>query len=81
MTTPTTSAQERAPLRTNCKSIKIYSDMKERTELSNLVWENKHANTETSSEWKILGKACLSTKVKKVHAMSNREIPHPFLKA
>ena len=30
---------------------------KNAAELSNLVWENKHANTETFLEWKILDKA------------------------
>ena len=27
------------------------------TEQSNFVWENKHANTETSLKWNILDKA------------------------
>ena len=30
---------------------------KNATELSNFIWENEHANTETSLEWKILDKA------------------------
>ena len=34
-----------------------YKSKKNATELSNFVWENKHANTETSLEWKILDKA------------------------
>ena len=34
-----------------------YESKKNATELSNFVWENKHANTETSLEWKILDKA------------------------
>ena len=34
-----------------------YESKTNATELSNLVWENKHANTETSLEWKILDKA------------------------
>ena len=34
-----------------------YESKKNATELSNLVWENKHANTETSLECKILDKA------------------------
>ena len=33
-----------------------YESKKNATELSNFVWENKHANTETSLEWKILDK-------------------------
>ena len=34
-----------------------YERKENATELSNFVWENKHANTETSLEWKILDKA------------------------
>ena len=34
-----------------------YESKKNATELSNFVWENKHENTETSLEWKILDKA------------------------
>ena len=30
---------------------------KTQLKLSNFVWENKHANTETSLEWKIVDKA------------------------
>ena len=58
-----------------------YESKKNATELSNFVWENKHANTETSLEWKILDK------VKSYEPGSRRcmlcltEIPHPFLKA
>ena len=50
---------------------------KNATALSNFVWENKHGNTDTSLEWK---NKLLRTRVKKVHAISNREIPHPLLK-
>ena len=32
-------------------------ESKKNAKLSNFVWENKHANTETSVEWKILDKA------------------------
>ena len=34
-----------------------YESKKNAAELSNILWENKHANTETSLEWKILDKA------------------------
>ena len=34
-----------------------YESKKNATEPSNFVWENKHANTETSLEWKMLDKA------------------------
>ena len=33
-----------------------YESKKNATELSNFVWENIHANTETSLEWKMLDK-------------------------
>ena len=46
----------------NCRSHKHkysfrYESKKNATELSNFVRENKHANTETSLEWKVLDKA------------------------
>ena len=34
-----------------------YESKKNALELDNFVWENKHAHTETSLEWKILDKA------------------------
>ena len=34
-----------------------YESKRNATELSNLVWENKHANTETNLVWNILDKA------------------------
>ena len=39
------------------KNLFRYESKKNSTELSNFVWENKHGNTETSLEWKILDKA------------------------
>ena len=57
--------------------MKANKKKKSATALSNFVWENKHGNTGTSLEWK---NKLLRTRVKKVHAISNREIPHPLLK-
>ena len=39
-----------------------YESKKSALELFNFVWENKHANTETSLEWKILDKATKEVK-------------------
>ena len=56
-----------------------YESKKNATELSNFIWESKHANTETSLEWKIQDKATSYEPVSGM-CMSKKEIPHPFLK-